>query len=210
MRVETGGRDLAVWRARDNTVHCVDNRCPHRGMRLSFGFVRGNRLNCIYHGWQYGVDGACQYIPAHPELTPPASLCVPTLDCDEGNGLVWIALNPTTSRIAATADHLPLRSIVINLEVGVLAKMLQSGALPATTHSHYACTANLISAHAQDVQITLTQRGHALPTLVLSLQPVSGEKSWIHAQLNGESDTSARIAASRWLERLRRHLEDAA
>ncbi|MEH6728896.1 MAG: Rieske 2Fe-2S domain-containing protein, partial [Hyphomicrobiales bacterium] len=66
--------DLVVWRSRSGQVSAFDNRCPHRGMRLSFGFVRGERLSCIYHGWQYGQDGGCRHIPAHPDMTPPASI----------------------------------------------------------------------------------------------------------------------------------------
>ena len=46
--------------------HVWEDRCPHRGMRLSMGFVRSDRIACLYHGWQYGTDGHCLYIPAHP------------------------------------------------------------------------------------------------------------------------------------------------
>lgn len=47
-------RALVIWRGADGEAHVWEDRCPHRGMRLSFGFVRENALNCLYHGWQYG------------------------------------------------------------------------------------------------------------------------------------------------------------
>src|SRR5271156_5317915 len=70
------GRELVVWRTADGTLHAADDRCPHRGTRLSIGRVDGNVLVCAYHGWRYGSSGQCVRIPAHPELVPPASACL--------------------------------------------------------------------------------------------------------------------------------------
>ena len=80
---------VSVWRSAAGQVHAWDNRCPHRGMRLHHGFVRGEQLACLYHGWHYGEDGACSKIPAHPDLEPPSSICVPTTPCVETDGVVW-------------------------------------------------------------------------------------------------------------------------
>jgi phenylpropionate dioxygenase-like ring-hydroxylating dioxygenase large terminal subunit len=63
--------ELAIWRSATGKLSAWVDRCPHRGMRLSHGFVRGETLSCIYHGWVYGTDGGCKHIPAHPALTPP-------------------------------------------------------------------------------------------------------------------------------------------
>jgi phenylpropionate dioxygenase-like ring-hydroxylating dioxygenase large terminal subunit len=48
------GLPVVVWRGADGSVRAWPDRCPHRGMRLSFGFVRRNALVCIYHGWSFG------------------------------------------------------------------------------------------------------------------------------------------------------------
>jgi phenylpropionate dioxygenase-like ring-hydroxylating dioxygenase large terminal subunit len=61
-------QELVVWRDRDGASHVWEDRCPHRGMRLSFGFVRGNHIACLYHGWAYDTAGQCRAIPAHPDL----------------------------------------------------------------------------------------------------------------------------------------------
>ena len=58
--------ELVLWRDYAGQAHVWHDRCPHRGMRLSFGFVKENRLTCLYHGWEYGSDGGCRKIPAHP------------------------------------------------------------------------------------------------------------------------------------------------
>ncbi|NVN12987.1 Rieske (2Fe-2S) protein, partial [Nguyenibacter vanlangensis] len=68
------GRELAVWRDARGVAHVWDDRCPHRGMRLSLGFLREGTLACLYHGWRFGPDGRCAHIPAHPELSPPATI----------------------------------------------------------------------------------------------------------------------------------------
>ena len=71
MRVMLDGAEYVLWRGASGTPRLWGNRCPHRGMRLSFGLVRGEDLLCIYHGWRYGPSGACAAIPAHPDLDPP-------------------------------------------------------------------------------------------------------------------------------------------
>lgn len=88
---QVGGQDLAVWRSESGHIAAWADRCPHRGMRLSHGFVRGEVLNCIYHGWNYGSDGRCQRIPAHPDLVPPDAIRVPRFAVMESSGVVWVA-----------------------------------------------------------------------------------------------------------------------
>src|SRR3989338_2212937 len=84
------GRELAVWRSASGKLSAWNDRCPHRGMRLSHGFVRGETLACIYHGWVYGTSGSCIHIPAHPDLVPPATIKAETFLCVEAGGGVWV------------------------------------------------------------------------------------------------------------------------
>ncbi len=79
---------LAVWRAQGGAVLAVADRCPHRGMRLSHGFVRGEALSCIYHGWRYGKSGRCLAIPAHPGLEPPEAIRVAIYRTEERDGII--------------------------------------------------------------------------------------------------------------------------
>lgn len=70
------GRELAVWRADDGFVNVWENRCLHRGVRLSIGLNEGRELRCIYHGWRYANRTAgCTYIPAHPADAPARTIC---------------------------------------------------------------------------------------------------------------------------------------
>ena len=44
-------QELCIWRDTEGTAHAWEDRCPHRGMRLSFGFVRGDRIACLSLSW---------------------------------------------------------------------------------------------------------------------------------------------------------------
>ena len=58
---------LAVYRSQDGRIHCVDNRCAHRGAMLSTGWVEGDVIRCPYHGWAFGPDGQCVDQPLEAE-----------------------------------------------------------------------------------------------------------------------------------------------
>jgi phenylpropionate dioxygenase-like ring-hydroxylating dioxygenase large terminal subunit len=84
---------LAIWRDSAGQVHVWEDRCPHRGTRLSLGSVRDDSVRCAYHGWSFGNDGRCKHIPALPALgeaglkARAASFAV-----QERHGLVWACL----------------------------------------------------------------------------------------------------------------------
>jgi aminopyrrolnitrin oxygenase len=46
----------------------LSSRCSHMGVDLALGSVRGERLACPLHGWEYGADGRCGRIPAGGEI----------------------------------------------------------------------------------------------------------------------------------------------
>lgn len=113
--------DLAIWRSASGHIHAWGDRCPHRGMRLSHGFVRGETLACIYHGWQYNDAGACVGIPAHPQLDPPKSICATTYACKENNGLIWVALDKTNDPLPSYDGLTAIRSLDVALPASKIA-----------------------------------------------------------------------------------------
>ncbi|MFK7997541.1 MAG: Rieske 2Fe-2S domain-containing protein [Granulosicoccus sp.] len=94
------GREMALWRADDGNVNAWENRCLHRGVRLSIGINDGHELTCQYHGWRYANRTAgCTYIPAHPADAPARTICNNTYPVAEKHGLVWSGEIPE--------DHIP-------------------------------------------------------------------------------------------------------
>ncbi|ACK82921.1 Rieske (2Fe-2S) protein [Methylorubrum extorquens] len=124
------GYELVVWRDAAGAVHVWEDRCPHRGMRLSFGFVRGDHIACLYHGWRYDAAGQCRYIPAHPDLEVSPMIRTRTYPCRERAGLIWVrwgrpADAPETAPDEADAVPVaPLRSLYLDAPAARLAAAL--------------------------------------------------------------------------------------
>jgi ferredoxin-NADP reductase/nitrite reductase/ring-hydroxylating ferredoxin subunit len=113
------GRELAVWRADDGHVNVWENRCLHRGVRLSIGINDGRELVCQYHGWRYANRTAgCTYIPAHPADAPARTICNNQYPVIEKDGLIWSSEaddQPEAPEIDYRAgEKLVLRAIPIN------------------------------------------------------------------------------------------------
>ena len=85
------GRRIALYRARDGKVHAVDARCAHLGADLGMGQVVGNELQCPFHHWRYGPDGACRHAPGLARAPGRRLRAYPTL---ERWGLIWIFNGP--------------------------------------------------------------------------------------------------------------------
>lgn len=58
------GERIALWRDDDGGIHALEDRCPHRGARLSMGWAVDKRLACWYHGVEVDTEGRIAAIPA--------------------------------------------------------------------------------------------------------------------------------------------------
>ncbi|POH33257.1 oxidoreductase [Sinorhizobium americanum] len=155
-------------------------------MRLSHGFVRGEALSCIYHGWSYARTGNCLRIPAHPGLTPPETIRVEMHEVEESGGVIWVAVGVPTAQPPRLEGVIPLRSLTAH--AGVAAVEAAAGAKAG---------ADGLVWQAQDTQ-----------KIRLLLVPQGDEQTLIHVLLDNKSTPPQRIAASRAVETLRRIAED--
>jgi len=88
------GGELALWRSAEGVAQAWENRCPHRGTRLTLGRIIDGRLSCAYHGWEFSANGGrCSAIPAHPSTPAPKNLAVTTFEVREESGMVWVRRN---------------------------------------------------------------------------------------------------------------------
>jgi len=148
------GRELAVWRADDGFVNVWDNRCLHRGVRLTVGMNEGVELRCLYHGWRYASrDGGCTYIPAHPADAPAQTIRNRTFPAVERHGLIW-----TTLGDAAPAEPLP----ELALDDPFALRSLPFSASPALVNRHL---------------------DNADPTALFFVQPVDAHECVVHSVL---------------------------
>lgn len=79
------GHEIVLYRTTDGQPHALDNRCPHRRMRLALGQVVGDRLVCPYHGWNFGPDGQ----GASPG-SPGMRVQTGCYDVREHHGMLWL------------------------------------------------------------------------------------------------------------------------
>lgn len=98
------GDDLVFYRASDGTLAALEDRCCHRALPLSHGLVRGNQLQCGYHGLVFDRSGACVEVPGQ-EVVPPAAR-VRSYPVHEQDHIVWIWMGePSTADPATIPRH---------------------------------------------------------------------------------------------------------
>jgi nitrite reductase/ring-hydroxylating ferredoxin subunit len=59
--------ELTLYRGESNKPYLVAGRCAHRQTLLHTGWVEGEFIRCMYHGWQYNGEGRCVHQPAERE-----------------------------------------------------------------------------------------------------------------------------------------------
>ena len=175
------GTEIALWRDAAGNLNAWENRCPHRGVRLSIGTNTGTELRCRYHGWRFASgSGQCSVIPAHPTQKPASSVRVKTYAVTERYHLVWI--NPDVG--SAAAPSLPieepsqdttLRSVFTNSPLARVFQGLQQ--------EYEAVTLD---------EFTLRAAG-----LVFSLQPVTDSQTIIHGVAEPGTFGADRLTALR-------------
>lgn len=174
---------IALWRSQSGRVAASADRCPHRGMRLSHGFVRGEALSCIYHGWSYARAGHCLRIPAHPGLTPPETIRVATYPVEEAGGIIWVAEGDPAGKPPLFEGFVPLRSLTVMASASAVAL-------------------------AADAKAGVWQSPEGLACRLLLASLGEGE-TLVHVLVPVDSKPAGRIAASRAAEALRRRAEEA-
>ena len=188
-----GGAEIVVWRDRGGTVRVWEDRCPHRGMKLSFGFVRGDRLACLYHGWSFDGQGRCRTIPSHPDLAPPDTIRVAGYDAREALGMIWAATSGTEPALPADGGPLtPLRSLFVAAPAAVAADRFARAGLaggPVTG----------VERHPGWMHLEQDSR-----RLVAGLQPVDAGHAALHLAVEGAlapEEAAALVRASAGLRR---------
>jgi phthalate 4,5-dioxygenase len=98
LRVRLLGEDLIAYRTASGAVGLMQNNCPHRGASMFYGRNEGEGLRCVYHGWQFGLDGRCLDLPSEPaESTFKDKVRAVAYPCREQAGLIWTYMGPRTT-----------------------------------------------------------------------------------------------------------------
>lgn len=82
------GQKLVFYKGESGQIVALDDRCCHRGARLSMGRVEGDDVRCMYHGLKFAPSGQCIQIPGQERIPP--KLGVRGYPVVERDHLVWI------------------------------------------------------------------------------------------------------------------------
>lgn len=81
---------VLLYRREDGTAVALENRCPHRAAPLSLGCLKGDDVQCGYHGFTFASDGACVRVPSTGAGLPAARIrAFPVI---EQAPFVWVYL----------------------------------------------------------------------------------------------------------------------
>ena len=86
------GERLTLYRGETGMAHLVGFRCAHRRTQLSVGWVRGDAVQCLYHGWKYDGEGNCIERPGERPPGPCANAAIPSYPVREHLGLIFVYL----------------------------------------------------------------------------------------------------------------------
>ena len=198
-------QELVVWRDTGGVAHVWEDRCPHRGMRLSFGFVRGDHIACLYHGWQYNRGGACQYIPAHPDLAVPDTIRVRVYLAAERGGMIWTTFSAEPAPLPDDEPlTLPLRSLYLSC-----GRDTAIAALSAVPMSPFA-SQEQADTSVERITDTLFTVSCGKDRLLVGVQVISDARTALHLAICGSPDTyrmAGQFHFLDWALRLRHRIE---
>lgn len=92
------GEPVLLYRTEAGAPVALEDRCCHKFLPLSKGRLKGDAVECGYHGMTYDPSGACVRIPGQASI--PANARVHSYPAVDHLGLVWIWTGD-----AARADH---------------------------------------------------------------------------------------------------------
>jgi hypothetical protein len=153
-------------------------------MRLSYGFVRGEVLNCLYHGWQYGTEASCLRIPAHPDLNVPPTIKANAYPVAESGGFILTSLDADAGLPPVLLAGRPIASLAIGASVEMITGLINGTPLD-----------NLAGINATLDGVSVTLAWHV----------VSADKLMLHAVAIDPGDVEARVL--RRLHKLRADAE---
>ena len=61
------GENFSIFRGRSGKAQVLDYHCAYRRAPLHLGWVEGDAIRCMYHGWKYDCAGQCVDQPAEED-----------------------------------------------------------------------------------------------------------------------------------------------
>jgi phenylpropionate dioxygenase-like ring-hydroxylating dioxygenase large terminal subunit len=102
------GEDIIFFRNQDGNVAALEDRCCHRNVNLSLGYLNTNTIVCGYHGWEYDKNGSCVKIPSQlPGDKIPPTAKIKSYPVKDFNKWVWVFLCDEEKSVQINPTDIP-------------------------------------------------------------------------------------------------------
>lgn len=83
-------QSIVLYRDAAGEVHALEDRCPHRQVKLSHGQVKHDLIECAYHGWRFNGDGECVEVDYLAENQKLPNCKIRQYPIQEQDGFIWL------------------------------------------------------------------------------------------------------------------------
>ena len=99
------GDAIVLYRTEAGAAVALEDACPHRKLPLSMGRLKGDEVECGYHGLTFDCAGACTRVPGAERI--PHVARVRSYPIAERYGLLWVWMGEADRADPATIYHVP-------------------------------------------------------------------------------------------------------
>lgn len=102
------GEDLLLFRTKSGNAVALEDRCCHRNVKLSLGYLNDENIVCGYHGWEYDCKGSCVLIPSQlPDTKIPPKAEIKKYPVREFNKWIWVFMGDEETSKSADPPNIP-------------------------------------------------------------------------------------------------------
>lgn len=102
------GEHIIAFRTSSGDITAIEDRCCHRNVPLSMGFLKNDRIVCAYHGWQFDRDGQCVLIPSQgSDEKIPQTARIKRFPVVEKNRLLWVFIGDAALATTISPFEIP-------------------------------------------------------------------------------------------------------
>ncbi|MCY7381842.1 MAG: aromatic ring-hydroxylating dioxygenase subunit alpha [Microcoleus sp. CAN_BIN18] len=83
-------RAIVLFRDSAGKINALEDRCPHRQVKLSHGKIKGDLIECAYHGWRLNASGECAEVDYLAENQKLPNCKIRSYPVKEQNGFIWL------------------------------------------------------------------------------------------------------------------------
>ncbi|NES98615.1 MAG: aromatic ring-hydroxylating dioxygenase subunit alpha [Desertifilum sp. SIO1I2] len=83
-------QSIVLFRDSQGKIHALEDRCPHRQVKLSHGKIVKDWIECAYHGWRLDTEGNCAEVPYLADNQKLPSCQIRRYPVKELDGFIWL------------------------------------------------------------------------------------------------------------------------